>query len=98
MLDWLATARTEQRRHLGHDEPAGRNTLVYRDSLCIAVVVLFLIGGAAAAATASVAAMTATTNLAAADDRVPEVGCQTAASATIGVTVIMSTSRRGNAP
>ena len=70
---------------------------MYRDSLCIAVFVLFL-GGAAAAATASAAAMTATTKLAAADDRVPEVGCQTAASATIGVTVIMSTSRRGNAP
>ena len=48
-------------------------------------VVRFL-GGAAAAATASAAAMTATTQLVAADDRMPEVGCQTAASATIGVT------------
>ena len=57
---------------------------------CTAAVVR-LLGGAAAAATASAvttasAAATATTKLVAADDRMPEVGCQTAASATIGAT------------
>ena len=50
---------------------------------------------ATAVTTSSAAAMTATTKLAAADDRMPEVGCQTAASAKIGAT---ATGPRAHAP